>query len=833
MTHHPGRIEIPARLRPTPIALIVHALLLGTPATATLGAAVWAPPALAQAEVAKRFDVPAGSLDDALNTLARQAGITLSFDPAVVAKGKTSPGLKGSYSVQAGFAALLAGTGLEAFRLADGSYGLRVAPVADRSAETQLAPVTVTEFERVYRQNATSSGLGMDADALDVPLTTVSIPMDILEDQQVNNVEDALRNVAGVTKFKQGNGGEEKFSIRGFDASQSLYKDGARINNTFNATNIATTETANIERYDVLKGPASILYGQGEPGGVINYVTKVPLFQNHRSVEVIVGSYDYKRAEVDLTGPINESLAYRLVASHQDSDDARDFVSRKRTLVAPSITLKVSPQTLLTAQYEYIDDKYTQDRGQVLDGNDATGLYYSSRLNNKQFFGVPGWNEKTNSKYQRYALLAEHYFDDGGALTVRYSRTEVDKELYDSSPRQTLQPDGSVLIRPGFQEGRGESESALVKYQREVAGGSVLGLALRHKLMAQVDYEHAENDGTARSVSPNAVTYNVLTGQYSGIPANGFTIAASGTPIRSEFRQQGLVLQDLISVGEKWNLLLGARHTQFKNEEANVTSHDTSPRVGVVYKAADTLSYYASWAKGFVPTTLTGFNPATGNGIGGRPVDPESTEQIELGLKALLADRQLEVTAAVFDLRKKDIAVTDPGSLALPAGEQWSINAGETRTRGFELQGVGKLSETFRLIGGYAYLDNELTKVDPALASQKGNRLPGIPKHSGNIWGVYEPAGGFLRGFGFGLGVFAQSKSYVSTENRAKYDGWTQLDAMAYYKGKGWKLQLNAKNLTNEEYNLAQAGTTTDSFGGMRVGTSSPRTFNLSFSALF
>ncbi|HEX4879895.1 MAG TPA: TonB-dependent receptor plug domain-containing protein, partial [Limnobacter sp.] len=260
---------------------------------------------------------------------------------------------------------------------------------------TQLEEIEIRSFQREYKAPSTTTALGFEADPMSTPLTTLSIPMDILEDQQVNNVEDALRNVAGVTKFKQGNGGEEKFSIRGFDASQSLYKDGARINNVFNATNIATTETANIERYDVLKGPAAILYGQGEPGGVINYITKKPLFKAHRSAEVIAGSDDYYRAEADLTGPLGESFAYRLVLSSEDSGSHRDFTARDRQLLAPSLTWKVSPQTLLTAQYEYITDAYTQDRGQVLDGDNVSGYNYSGRLNGRQFFGIPGWNENT------------------------------------------------------------------------------------------------------------------------------------------------------------------------------------------------------------------------------------------------------------------------------------------------------------------------------------------------------------------------------------------------------------------------------------------------------
>lgn len=698
-------------------------------------------------------------------------------------------------------------------------------------AAVTVPEVSVRAFNRVYRAPSTSTALGMDADPMDVPLSAAQVPMDVLEDQQVNNVEDALRNIAAVTKFKQGNGGEEKFSIRGFDASQSLYKDGARLNNLFNATNIATTETANIERYEVLKGPAAILYGQGEPGGVINYITKKPRFKNKRTAEFIAGSYEYKRGEIDLTGPINDQWAYRLVAAAQHSDDQRAEVARDRKLLAPSLTWRLTPQTALTAQYEYIRDHYTQDRGQVLDTDPDTGLLvYSSRLSNKQFFGVPGWNDRTNSTYQRLALTADHQFDHGGALQLQYARTAVDKTLYDSSPRETLQPDGSVRIRASLQQGDGDSESALVKYQHEVTAGSLAGHALRHKFMVQADSENITNDGS--SATGNTITYNVLTGGYTGLPPGGITLGAA-SPISTKTRQLGLTVQNLMSIGDHWVVLAGLRHSDHHDVVAGVRKQDLSPRLGVLYKHTPTLSSYGSWSKGFVPTTATGFNPATGNGLGGQPLAPEKTQQIEVGLKSLMLDKQLELTAAVFDLRKKDIAVTSASSLALPTAEQWSVNLGETRTLGMDLQLVGKLAPAWRVIGGYAYLDNELLAVGPEFAGQKGNRMAGVPVHSGSFWGVYEPQGGAWNGFGVGLGVFAQGKTYVSTENRATYGRWAQLDAMAFYKARDWKVQLNVKNLTDKVYNLAQAGTTDDAFGGVRVGTAAPRTVSLSLSVAF
>lgn len=718
-------------------------------------------------------------------------------------------------------------------------------PAQNVDGVVELDPFRVESFRRDYVAPVTDTGLGFAADPFDAPLTLVSIPADLLADQQVNNVEDALRNVAGVSKFKQGNGGEEKFSIRGFDASQSLYKDGARINNAFNATNIATTETANIERYDILKGPAAILYGQGEPGGVINYVTKKPRFDRpYRAAELIVGTDAYRRGELDLAGPLGAfapskpssepRFAYRLVSSYEDSGSHRDYTARDRLLLAPSLAWRPTRATTVTFQYEYITDTYTQDRGQVLEGNDLEGFRYSSRLAPEQFFGVPGWNENTESEFQRLGLLLEHHLSPDASLRLAASSSRVDKLLYDSSPRNAqpaagvVSPAGDVVIRPGAQGGDGQSDNVTLHYVHGFAGGRVAGETLRHQVLLGVDWERLFNDGFNRTVvdaagTPvNAIRYNVVDRTYTGLPTGGLRLGTRSRGVQTDTRQSGLVVQDLISWGDTWHLLAGLRYTDFDDRDAGVSNPDWSPRTGLVFRPRRDVSFYGSWAQGFTPTTSTGRNPATGTGVGGPVLDPETTEQFELGVRWASPADALVVNVAGFTLRKSGIVVADPASTALPPADQWSANLGETRTLGFDVQVVGRVTPTLRLIAGYAYLDNELRTVDPAFAGQEGNRLPGIPLHSGNLWSVYEWNRGRLAGLGFGLGAFAQSRIYASTQNRATYQGWVQLDALAYYKRANWKLQLNLKNLTDERFNLAQAGTTTDSFAAVRVGTSTP-----------
>ncbi len=507
-----------------------------------------------------------------------------------------------------------------------------------------IAPETVVKaFSRSYKEETTSTALGFEADPKNVPLTTASVPIDILEDQQVNNVDDALRNVSGVTKFKTGNGGEEKFSIRGFDAAQSLYKDGARINNAFNATNIATTETANIERFDVLKGPAAILYGQGEPGGVINYVTKKPLWDNYGTIEGIVGTDSYYRTEFDVTGPmgkVDSPFAFRFIASYEDSEADRDFIFRERMLLAPSVSWKPSEASLLTVQYEYITDDYTQDRGQVLDGNNVTGYSYSGRLDNSQFFGVPGFNDMTNSEYHRFGLLFDHEFSEDSRFKLNASTTRVDKTLFDSSPRyndpatlRVVDAAGNVTIRPGGQGGIGESDTITARQEFDIPQGEIGGQEIGHKIMLGGDFEALNNDGITYTTNTPAINYNVNSGIYTGIPAGGVQFTGSSPGVQTDVRQYGFVLQDLVSIGEKWHVLVGGRYTHFDERITDTQDKDFSPRVGVVYRPVPGLSFYGNYATGFLPTTATGVNPATGTGVGGPVLDPEGAEQIEFGVK--------------------------------------------------------------------------------------------------------------------------------------------------------------------------------------------------------
>lgn len=677
----------------------------------------------------------------------------------------------------------------------------------------ELEAVTVKGFQRRYYDPVVNTGLGFDADALSTPLSVISIPTDLLEDQQVNNVEDALRNVAGLTKFKQGNGGEEKFSIRGFDASQNLLIDGARINNQFNATNIATTETANIERFEVLKGPAAILYGQGLPGGIINYVTKRPRFAREAAVEYIQGSDSYHRLELDGVTPLSSALAARGVLAYQDSEGFRDFDARERVLLNPTLLARLGERTELLLGVSFIDDQYTQDRGQALIATGDDRFVYPNFIDSSTFLGIPGWNERTESTYLRPSFELSHQVTDRWQIKLAGAVTKVEKELFDSSVRR-VNADGTVVIRPSFQTGDGETRYLRLDNLWRFDGP----LNTSHQVLLSASYDTIQNDGFSQS-GTNDVTYDANTGGYTG---QGFGLNPNRFALITDVVNRTVSLQDLVKFGDRWTLLLGLGYGDFEDQESDQQADNLSPRLGLVYQPTAETSLYGSYARGFFPSALQDIN--------GRLLDPEKLTQSEVGAKAALFQQRLSLTAAVFDLKQNGQAVLDPASDAELDPRYQAL--GETRTRGFDLQAVGELGSALRLIAGYAYLDNSSDNDAFGSAIDGRKRLPGIPEHSGSLWGVYEVKSGALDGLGFGAGVFAQSGVFIGLENQSTYGGWAQVDAVAFYKLGALKMQLNIRNALDKEYLLTQA-LASESLAAVRVGTATPRQVFLSVAREF
>ncbi len=739
---------------------------------------------------------------------------------------------------------------------------------ADKSPVVRETIVT-TGFKRDYLNTTAQSAVGLALPILETPAAISVVTQDILQDQQVNNVDDALRNVAAVTKFKTGNGGEEKFSIRGFDASQSIYKDGARINNALNASNIPSTETANIERIEVLKGPAGLIYGQGEPGGVINYVTKKPQLDPYYSAEAIAGNYDFYKLEVDATGRLGNSdrFAFRLVGAYENSDSFRDEVERERVLLNPTVSAFFGNRSSVTLGFEYLNDEYTQDRGQVLDGDTVAGYFYNEDIQDEtQFYGIPDWNRDTKAESMRYYALIDLTLTDFWRVEISASRTENDKTNVDSSPLPVFANSGVigslsdffqanvgvpltgagdftdvVFIQPRQTVGKGTANQVKVSNFLNFSTGGI-----EHELLASFSFESKRTENQSFR-GDNNVIFNLLTEEYfvadfSAIPgalADGilepgevlgpvdFGLRDRGFSLADKTEEYGINLIDLIRLTDQWSVLAGFRYSDFNNI-LRPSGDDTnfSFRGGIVYEPVEDMSFYASFAEGYTPTVLLGVDE--------NPVDPETSKSWEIGAKFLLNDGRLLITAAAFIMDLKGVPfVTNPGA---PVAEQRYENAGRISSDGFEIEVTGQITENWRIQAGYAFLDTKIAEGGTGEFGSvfpTGNRINGVPKHSFNLFTIYEWEIANAGTFGFGGGIFYQDDVFISTENNARYKSFVQVDLVTYYKTDRWKAQLNIKNLLDQDARQAQALTTTDTFAGIRVGTINPLTVTGSIAVEF
>lgn len=672
----------------------------------------------------------------------------------------------------------------------------------------QLEEVVVHGFQRNYLQNSAASAVGLDLSLKETPAAISVITQDILQDQQVNNVDDALRNVAGVTKFKTGNGGEEKFSIRGFDASQSIYKDGARINNALNVSNIPSTETANIERIDVLKGPSALLYGQGEPGGIINYVTKTPTFETLGSLEVITGSDSFNKLEADYASAINGSdqFAWRIVGAYENSESFRYSVERERWLLNPTLLWQFSSTDSLVVGYEYIDDDYTNERGQVLEltnpeANDSEHNYaYTNRIHIEDFFGVPGWNNQTTASSKRLYATVNYTLMPQWRVEASYANTTSEKDNFDSSPPSALVAGSdTVAIGPRRSIGEGKAEQITLKNFVNINDG----FGFDHQILASITYENAQSE--SRSFRPDTsqtdrgnVFFNVATGEYSAnftaaeaadpdfirIGNNlGFILRSTQPSLIDDREEAGLNILDFVRINNHWAVLLGGRYSAYTDKLGNDEADNFSARLGLVFEPTAAVSTYLSFSEGYTPSIGL-------RGADERTVDPEESKAYEAGIKWSSSSEQLLVTAAIFNIELQGIPFVinpfDQNGIETPFEDLRYANLGAVKTKGLELEVVGYLNSHWRIQGGYAYLNNAITEGGTAefgSAFPQGNRFPGIAEHNLNLFSFYDLAlwGGDL---GIGAGVFLQSDTYISTENRAQYDGWTTFDLATYFKKK-------------------------------------------------
>jgi iron complex outermembrane receptor protein len=654
--------------------------------------------------------------------------------------------------------------------------GAQDAPVANPT--TKLPDVVVqgeVPTEPGYVSTNASTALKTDIPLLQTPQAVSVVPRAQLDDQRALKLEDAIKNVSGVTV-----GGYysdwDYYRIRGFDAAFTTYWDGLRGDYGM------SPEIYGMERVEVVKGPASALYGQGPLGGMVNLVSKRPRPENFADVQFTGGEFNFYEPAADVGLTLNEdrTVYARITALYRDQDSFVDYANKQRLFVAPAVTWEIGEATKITFLSQFWQDwnlfaMPLPARGTVLPN-------LNGRIPTDRFLGDPN-GDKSEQWRARLGYQFEHQFNESFSLRQILSLNRMKQDWPDLLYPSTLDADDRTLYRYPY-----DYEETLDRVGVDTALDVHFTTGnLEHKLTTGVDYYYTRSDSTSRQIDysdfpgsyPALDLFNPV---YGPIVPNYATTASS----KSDSSLVGLYVQDHIQATEQLTVTLGARFDW--TSSGSDSEQGFSPRAGLTYELVKGIAAYGNYSQSFNPQWFS--RDATGN-----VVDPETGDNFELGLKSSLWDGRMNTLLAVYQLTRRDVATAN---LATPDPFD-SIAAGEQRSRGVEAEGSFQLSRGFDLTAAYTYTDAEITEDNNLPV---GARLAGVPEHMFSAWLKYTFREGPLQGLGFGFGgrYYTEQEGDATYTNPFELPAYGLLDAAIYYNKGRFSAQVNVNNLADKRY---------------------------------
>lgn len=801
-----SRAVPPPALRP--LRRAIHLALFGLAAVAALPAAAQSPagtPPAAEQTATRQFDIAPGSLNEVLARFAGEAGVALTFDSARL-RGLQSPGLQGRFSIGQGFSRLLAGSGFEASHQGGGNYLLRERP----TGETTLAPVNVTasggpnansEGHTSYGSEAVTIGKGTQR-IRDIPQSISVVTRQRIEDQNLTTVADAMRQTVGMTATDYGSGTFE-ISARGFQLD-SIQVDGSAVQTGVGMWGTSSFDLALYDRVEVMRGPAGILQGTGEPGGAINLVRKRAQATPALRTTLQAGSWDRYRTELDATGALDEEgrLRARVVAVYEDSKSFIDHVYARKPVLYGTLEYDLDADTTVSAG---ITSQRMTSRPQVGLAQHPDGQL--ADLPRSTFLGS-SWDKKTEEATMQF-IEAEHRLADGGEARVRISRTDRDYTLLTSGF-------GDSLIDPAT----GDMQRRALRSRGKTRDTGV-DVYLSRPFQA-LGREHRFTVGADARVYDYWFDYSNIT----GIPQNAYDpdyhlprpSFPTSSPTVYKNTQHGVHGNLQLSVMDATKVVVGARLSNWKNDHKSNPGasyrvrNELTPNVAVIHELSPAYSVYASYA-GI-------FQPQNGQTVSGA-LDPRTGQQYEIGLKGDLAGGRATLHLAVFRIDDENRAMNDPDN------PTFSINAGKVRSEGFETELAGQITDRWNMMVGYAWNKSRHIKAN---ATQQGTDFsPGTPEHSVKLWNTYRLSGMPGRGWTLGGGLEYSSGVYAGNQTvEWKQGGYVIASASAGYRfDEHWSLTLHAENLFDKKYYSRIAG------GGRQNYYGNPRNFMLTLRGSF
>ncbi len=795
----------------------------------------------------RQYHIPAQSLNNALMQFAADSHLELMFTAEKI-RGLRTDSLDGNMTPAQALSRLLQSSGMT-YRFVDAKTvtvepvpsNLKKTAVVDEKPEPQsnnetgsdttLPKVTVEAdadnpygdptwqtdpYNTDYVLPKATAGAKTNTPIMETPMNVQVISKQVLKDQQVINLDQALKNVSGITTQKQGGApgsNTESLFLRGF-ATTALFRNGFRMDgNSFGFNQ----QFANVESVEVLKGPAAVLYGRVEPGGAVNVITKQPRATPYYSLNQQFGSYDLYRTSIDATGPLtkDDTLLYRVNASFQSNNSFRDLVNGEDVFIAPIFKWNISPSTQATLEMEYQNDKSSVDQ-QILpfQNNHVINLPHSRNLGERNL-------AETENIFVGFNW--SHQFNEDWSIKhqTSFKRQDVDS---------------GILAFPAYFHfdtqdlerfvGINRTKTDTVSTNLDLTG-HFKTWGLEHTLLFGGDYYGYSDSSYQAYFDTSRISYvNPVH------PGSGLVINPSAIPDR--FKQSvdnyGLYAQDQIKLPYHFHVMGGLRyqyiHSSTNNGLPPITNDAVTPRVGLLWQPQNWLSLYSNYAESFGSNygsfsfngTVTGF---------GKPLGPTSAQQWEIGAKTEFFNGRLRVSMAYFDLRKQNTPTTDiqhPAPACGGGGCQKAV--GEVRSRGPELDIQGEILPGWNVIGTYAYQDVRISK---SANGDVGQRLGFVPRNVASAWTTYEIQKGDFKGLQIGGGVNLQDSVIDGALGSGfKSPGYALVGLMAGYGFEVGKskinLQLNVDNLLDKR-NFTNVGVIGDPNNAAIGQFSTPRTF--------
>jgi len=634
--------------------------------------------------------------------------------------------------------------------------------------------VTAEHFSEGYLAERSRTATKTDTPLIDVPQSVTVVTRDLIQDQSMQSLMDVARYVPGAG-MAQGEGNRDAIILRGNSSTSDFFLDGVRDDVEY------FRDLYNIDRVEILKGPNAMIFGRGGAGGVVNRVSRQANWEAVREVSLQGGSWDNRRASFDFGSAVSDSFSARVMGVYEDSGSYRDGVELERKGINPTFALAIGDATVLRFSYEYFDYDRVADRGiPSFEGEPF-------RTDMATFFGDPD-QSPTYATVNQGSVTIDHAFNDNLRLRNRTVYADFDK-FY-----QNVFAGGAVDGGTGLVQ--------LSAYNNE---------QLRENFFNQTDLTFSAETGSigheflVGAELGEQTTENLrMTGLFDGTDAAIFvpagdpmvSVPVTFAPSLTDNTNRGratiaaLYVQDQIQFTPNWMAVVGLRYDSFdmdftdrRGQGTRIETSDDllSPRGGLIYKPVENVSLYAGYSMTYIPRSGAQLSSLTPTNAA---LDPEEFENVEVGAKWDISP-DLAVTAAVFQLDRKNVVIADPN---VPGN---SLLVDGQRTDGVELGISGQVTESWSIQGGYAWQDGELTD------QLGGTTLAQLPEHVASLWNRYD----FSPAWGVGLGVIYQSEMYAAADNAVTLPSFTRVDAGVYYSlSERLRMQVNLENLLDERY---------------------------------